>query len=421
MSPSHAMNRARGAMLGMAVGDALGAPLEGLGPQQIKSQYGLVDDYVDGSRAWRRKTDRWRLPGLYTDDTQQALCVAETLIECGELQPSHLAEIWRKMYRTHVECTSGKFPNGVHRNIGRNFRVTLEGLAAGQSLQEISQASAGLGAAVRVVPLAIAYYQDSDQLYRAVVECSLISHCDVRSVAAALAVAFATARLLNGEDKAPSLILRVAGDVARCERRLAAEYGDRVVGLDCHQNAISRCIGQVERAVELSQEDAFAMILDEARNHGPSVPCKRPTMGFAPAALATCFYMLIQSDSFQDGVIELINQGGDADSAGAILGAMSGAYYGYQGIPKFWLTPLFNADGLDTRAVALSVPPEKVDRSKIPDLIEIEKGLCVLESRHRQLLSLSQANGNKGGNVVDSSVQRQHDIVEGPPKPESNS
>ncbi len=404
----------------MAVGDALGAPLEGLGSQQIKTHYGLVDDYVDGSRAWRRKSDRWRLPGLYTDDTQQALCVAETLIECGELQPSHLAEIWRKMYRTQVACTSGKFPNGVHRNIGRNFRATLEGLAAGLPIQEISQASAGLGAAVRVIPLAIAYHEDSDQLYRAVVECSLISHCDIRSVAAALAVAFATARLLNGEEKAPSLILRVAGDVARCERRLAAEYGDRVVGLENHQNAISRCIGQVDRVVEMPQEDALALILDEARNHGPNAPCKRPTMGFAPAALATCFYMLIQSDSYQDGVIELINLGGDADSAGAILGGMSGACFGYQGIPQFWLTPLFNADGLDTRAVALTMPPEKVDRTIIPDLIETEKELCVRESRHRQFLSLSQANGNKGGNVVDSSVQRQHDIVEGPPKPEPN-
>lgn len=414
------MNRARGAMLGMAVGDALGAPLEGLGTQQVKNSYGLVDDYVDGSRAWRRKSDRWRLPGLYTDDTQQALCVAETLIECGEMQPSHLAEIWRKMYRTQVDCTSGKFPNGVHRNIGRNFRKTLEKLIAGQPQSEMTQASAGLGAAVRVVPLAIAYHRDSDQLYRAVVECSLISHNDVRSIAAALAVAFAIARLLNGEEKAPSLILRVAGDVARCERRLAAEYGDRIVSLDRHQNAISRCIGQVERAIELAQEDAFSMILDEARNHGPSTPFKQPTKGFAPAALATCFYTLIQSDSYQDGVIELINLGGDADSAGAILGAMSGAYFGYQGIPKFWLAPLHNADGIDTRAVALTLPPEKVDRSKIPDLIEIEKHLCVLESRHRQFLSLSQANGHKGGSVVDSSLQRQHDIVEGPPKPEPN-
>jgi ADP-ribosylglycohydrolase len=417
------MNRARGAMLGMAVGDALGAPLEGLGPQQIKTQYGLVDDYVDGSRAWRKKSDRWRLPGLYTDDTQQALSVAETLIECGQMLPSHLAEIWRKMYRTQVDCNCGRFPNGVHRNIGKNFRVTLEGLTAGLPLNEVAQESAGLGAAVRVVPLAIAYQQDSDQLYRAVVECSLLSHCDVRSVAAALAVAFATARLLNGEEKSPSMVLRVAGDTARCERRLAAEYGDRIAGLNQYGNSISQCLGKVERTFEMQQEDAFASILEEARNHGPKFPCKRPTMGFAPAALATCFYMLVQADSYQEGLIDLVNQGGDADSAAAILGAMSGAYYGYQDIPKFWLTPLYNADGIDARAMALTIPTDQIDRSLIPDLFETEKKLCMLESRHRQALSLSMGSKspNSSSTILDSSLHRQSDIVEGPPKPDSNS
>ncbi len=418
MSPSHAMNRARGAMLGMAVGDALGAPLEGLGPQQIKSQYGVVDDYVDGSKAWRRKSDRWRLPGLYTDDTQQALSVAETLIECGQMQTSHLIETWRRMYRTPVEHTGGRFPNGVHRNVGKNFRTTLEGLSAGLPVEQVSQSSAGLGAAVRVIPLAIAFYEDSDQLYRSVVESSLLTHCDVRSIAAALAVAFATARLLNGESREPSLLFRVAGDTARCERRLAADYPGRIDNMEYHSNAISQCIANVDRILEMPQEDAFSSIIEQAKNHGPKVPCKRPTMGFAPAALATCFYFLIQSDSYQDGIIELINQGGDADSAAAILGGMSGAYFGYQGIPKFWLTPLYNADGLDTRAVALTLPTEKVDRSRIPDLIEIEKELCILECRHRQ--SLSATMNAKGGNVVDSSIQRQTDVVEGPPKPEPN-
>ena len=67
------MDRARGCLLGLAIGDALGAPLEGLSAQQIRAHYGLVDDYVDGARAWKKKPYRWRMPGLYSDDTQQAL------------------------------------------------------------------------------------------------------------------------------------------------------------------------------------------------------------------------------------------------------------------------------------------------------------------------------------------------------------
>ena len=287
MSQFNAMNRARGAMLGMAVGDALGAPLEGLGPQQIRSHYNEVDDYVDGSRAWRRKTDRWRVPGLYTDNTQQALSVADTVLECGEMRAVYLAEIWKRMYRTPVGDPCIDFPNGVHRNIGRNFRLALEQLSAGQPLDSISQASAGLSAAVRVVPLAAAYREDADHLYHAVVESSLLTHCDIRSVSASLAVAFATARLLNGEAKNPSFLFHVAGDTARSERRLIQEFPDRLCGTANYLHSISQCIANVEKTLDLNEEQAFQAILDEARKHGPSIPCKRPTMGFAPAAIAS--------------------------------------------------------------------------------------------------------------------------------------
>ena len=75
MPLSTRIDRVRGCLLGMAIGDALGAPLEGLGAQQIRAHYQLVTDYVDGARAWKKKPYRWRLPGLYSDDTQQALAL----------------------------------------------------------------------------------------------------------------------------------------------------------------------------------------------------------------------------------------------------------------------------------------------------------------------------------------------------------
>ena len=413
MRPAQTLNRARGAMLGMAVGDALGAPLEGLGPQQIRTHYTSVEDYVDGTRAWRRKSDRWRVPGLYTDDTQQALTVAETLIECGEMRAVHLAEFWKRMYRTSVEESGFQLPNGVHRNIGRNFRLALEQLTAGQPIHTISQASAGLGAAVRVVPLALAYREDADRLYHAVVESSLLTHCDIRGISAALAVAFATARLLNGEAKEPSFLFHVAGDTARSESRLAQEFPDRILNLNPHLHSISRCIANVERLLDMPQDQAYLMILDEARNHGPSVPCKRPTMGFAPAALASCFYLLITSGSYQEALIDVVNQGGDADTAGAILGAMCGAHFGLDGIPQDWLTPLFNVDGIDARAQALVMSPEKVNRKLIPDLIETEARLSRMEYRHCK--ELKAGFSFQSSTDLDQSVGNQPKGSDGPP------
>lgn len=410
MWPSLAMNRARGALLGMAVGDALGAPLEGLGPQQIRTHYNVVDDYVDGTRAWRRKSDRWRMPGVYTDDTQQALALAETLLECGEMSATHLAEIWRRMYRTRVDSTAN-FPNGVHRNIGRNFRLAMEQLCDGKPPESISQASAGLSAAVRVAPLAIAYRNDSDKLYHSVVESSLLTHSDVRGVAAALAVAFAVARLMNGESKSPAFLFHVAGDTARSESRLAQEFPDRLSGLPQHCHSISNCIARVEKTLDLGQEQAFATILDEARNHGPGVPCKRPTMGFAPAALASTFYLLVTCNSFQESLIEMVNQGGDADSTGAILGAMCGAHFGTGGIPRDWVTQLHNAEGVDGYARALVTPNEKRVRSEIPDLIETEKRLCLMEFEHRNELKMMRSLNN--ATDMNRSVRHRPDAAEG--------
>ena len=93
----HRLDRFRGSLLGLAIGDALGAPLEGLSPQQIRAHYQQVTDYVDGARAWKKKPFRWRLPGLYTDDTQQALALTDVLLETKHADLRRLAEVYVEM------------------------------------------------------------------------------------------------------------------------------------------------------------------------------------------------------------------------------------------------------------------------------------------------------------------------------------
>src|SRR4051794_29760725 len=88
------IDRVRGCLLGMAVGDALGAPLEGLTAQQIKTHYGRVKNFVDGVQAWKRKPYRWRLRGLYSDDTQQALALCDVLLEYGAIDTDRLADLY---------------------------------------------------------------------------------------------------------------------------------------------------------------------------------------------------------------------------------------------------------------------------------------------------------------------------------------
>ena len=141
------MDRARGCLLGLAIGDALGAPLEGLSAQQIRAHYGLVDDYVDGARAWKKKPYRWRMPGLYSDDTQQAMALSDVLLECRRIDLDRLAELYLGM-----ATPKGSYV-GAHRGIGRSFRQVLAGLERGVSPRETGQSSAGIGAAMRIAPV----------------------------------------------------------------------------------------------------------------------------------------------------------------------------------------------------------------------------------------------------------------------------
>ncbi|MHC5538796.1 ADP-ribosylglycohydrolase family protein, partial [Singulisphaera rosea] len=122
------------------------------------------------------------------------------------------------------------------------------------------------------------------------------------------------------------------------------------------------------------------------------------TMGFPPACIPTCLYILLTTDSFEDGLIEMVNLGGDADSTGAILGALMGAHYGVQPIPERWLDGLRNHEGVDTRARALA------ERSavgiKIPALVATEHQLSELESHFRDhLIKSAPISPQNGGDL----------------------
>src|SRR5271169_2547743 len=180
MPYSFRVDRVRGCMLGMAVGDALGGPLEGLSAQQIKAHYGRVRDYVDGVQAWKRKPHRWRLRGLYSDDTQQALALCEVLLDCQRIDQERLADLYLALMHP-----KGAFV-GAHRGIGRSFRQVLAALERRVPAHMTGQPTAGIGAAMRIAPVPLYFGDDIGPMFDAVMAASLMTHRDIRSISGAL-------------------------------------------------------------------------------------------------------------------------------------------------------------------------------------------------------------------------------------------
>ena len=386
------LDRVRGCLLGMAVGDALGAPLEGLGAQQIRAHYQQVTDYVDGARAWKKTPYRWRMPGLYTDDTQQALALCDVLLARGRIDADALATIYLDM------ATPERGYAGAHRGVGRSFRQVLADLRRGVPPSRTGQASAGIGAAMRIAPLGLYFGDDVDAMHEGVMAASLMTHRDVRSLAGALAVAHAVRRLADGAGRDPSFLFRVAADAAKAEDRIAAECPDgAVASIEAHGRSLSQAIARAEGLLDAPREQALAALAEEANRHGAEPACKRATMGFPPACIPACLYLFLTTDSFEDALIEVVNLGGDADSTGAILGALAGAHFGAEAIPARWLAGLQNREGVETRAIALH--HRSADGLEVPDLIATEQALSAQEAACRAHLLMAHSPNANGGDL----------------------
>ncbi len=381
------IDRARGCLLGLAVGDALGAPLEGLSASQIRLHYDQITGYVDGATAWRRKPYRWRMPGLYTDDTQQALALSDVLIERGHVDVARLAEVYIALANP-----KGNYV-GAHRGVGRSFRKVLTNLERGVCPTLTGSDSAGIGAAMRIAPVAVYFADEPESIFSAVVNASLMTHHDVRSLAGALAVTSAVRRLMAGEVRDPGFLLWVAADVAKAEARLALEFSDKVTSIGDYGRSLSKAIAHSEKLVDLTRDRAMALLVDEANHHGAEPACRRATLGFPPALIPTCLYLFVMTESFEEALQEVVNLGGDADTAGAILGALAGAHYGEAAIPERWLEGLQNRDAIAARGDLLaSREPRSMD---LANFVETERRLSRLEDECRDgLLSL-----NSGGDL----------------------
>jgi ADP-ribosyl-[dinitrogen reductase] hydrolase len=296
-------DQAEAALLGLACGDALGRPVEFKSRNEIRSRYGTLDDMV-GNGTWGQPV------GTITDDTEQALCIARSLVEQGEFDPEDVANRFVAWY------DSNPF------DIGVMTRKSIQALKDGDPWDEAGQqvweqspegSNAGNGSVMRCPPLAIAYADDPATLVRTSRESSLITHADPRCTWGSAVLNLTIADLLHGKSDP----LRSALD------RVRSEAPDELIS-----------------ALE------------------PIAGGKRPdvlsTSGYVVHSLQTALHDSLTADSAEEAIVMAVNRGGDTDTIGAIAGAVAGARFGASDLPERWLSDLDERDELEAFGSQLS-------------------------------------------------------------------
>ncbi|MHB8895256.1 MAG: ADP-ribosylglycohydrolase family protein [Candidatus Geothermincolia bacterium] len=286
------LDKFKGAMLGCAVGDALGMPVEGLSGPAIIEKHGRVTDFID---------ERFGA-GRLTDDTQMTVTLAQAIIEMGKFDKGHAGFKFGRWMQASDNGTKEA------RGAGVACAEASRRIYGGVSPETSGVDSAGCGAAMRAGPIGLRYFAEEPGLYKAAVDQALITHTDSRAVAGSAAVAYAVGAGIRDEgglDRA-----RLARDIAGFVSRLNPEMSARIAGLADYLDA--------------SPEEGFAY----TGNGGVATET-------VPGAL---FAFLRSPYDFEETVVSAVNAGGDADSLGAIAGAVSGSFNGLASIPDRWKT-----------------------------------------------------------------------------------
>jgi ADP-ribosylglycohydrolase len=310
-------NRFSGAMLGFAIGDALGMPAQFLTREQIRRYYGKP--IMTFTRAHEGHASEFLPQGSYTDDTQMMLATAECLVECGKMDPARQADA---LLAWHLNTVP-------RRTTMRANELACKHLAAGKPWAKSGVFSCGCGAAMRMPPVGLFYFSDPQALVRAALDDCIITHTDPRAKAAAVAVAYLIARLVQSNEHSSP------GDQV-------LEIADCVDPIDHDMSAMMRWVTQI---VHLPPEEALFEI-------GTS----SDSLEVVPAA-TYCF--LKHPRHFAQATLAAANAGDASDSTAALAGSFVGAFAGSGAIPKEWNEQVEDSDVLKAIAEQLAAVAAK--------------------------------------------------------------
>lgn len=313
----------RGALLGGAIGDALGRPWEGRGPCASREDLSSLSRYT--------KWGGWTTGpvGTITDDTQMTMCVAESICATGRLDPADLAQRF-------VEWLP------IGRGKGRATVEAVSALATGTPWYLAGAPSAGNAAAMRVAPIGLRHPLDVNALRRDAALSAMVTHATQMAVISAVAQAFSVAFCL----------LRSPTEVTTDSLRSELLAGLAIV-LD----------GVMEEAVPERRDDRPGLFrlrdrLTEAVQMSTAVPAEAfeyfHNGAFVLESLPTSLWCFLRHwDDPEQAILTAVSGGYDADTVAAMTGALAGALHGEGSLPTAWLDGLEYAQELRSLADSL--------------------------------------------------------------------
>lgn len=277
--------RYRGALLGLAVGDAVGTTVE-FSP---RGTFTPVTDLVGGGP--------FRLaPGQWTDDTSMALCLAASLVEKGDFDArDQMDRYCAWMQHGYMSSTGTCFDIGTTTSAAlRNYLRTKEPFSGSPDPR-----AAGNGSLMRLAPAPMFYYPDIAAAIYHSGESSRTTHAAVDCVDSCRYFAFLLCQAFAGQDKETLL---AAPDDGTFDPPLTAKVAAIAKG-NYRTKTRDRIVGN----------------------------------GYVINSLEAALWSFATTPTYKDAILTAVNLGDDADTTAAICGQIAGAYYGVNAIPATWL------------------------------------------------------------------------------------
>jgi ADP-ribosylglycohydrolase len=289
---ANARDRFRGALLGLAVGDALGTTLEFRTP----GSFAPISDMVGGGPFGL-------LAGQWTDDTSMALCLAASLVERREFDPRDQIERYLRWWQQGYMSSNGRcFDIGITiRSALQRYQQTGEPYAGSTEPD-----TAGNGSIMRLAPVVLAFAAEPQIAIERAADSSRTTHGTQAAVDACRYLAALLVGALRGEPK---------------ETLLEPRYSPVPGYWELHP---------LHPAIDAVAAGSFKQ---------KQPPAIRGT-GYVVASLEAALWAFYHGGSYRDGCLLAVNLGDDADTTGAVYGQLAGAFYGEQGIPAPWLERL---------------------------------------------------------------------------------